>query len=130
MAVLFTWSRAVEFSETDAAGMAHFSNFYRWMEATEHAFVESRGVNFFDEQFLWPRVNASCDFKHPVKRGDQISVDLVSVDLGKSSLRYRFEIRVGERICALGEITTVCLSAAKREPVELLEKIRSALEPE
>ena len=35
--------RRVEFSETDMAGIVHFSNFFRMMEATEHAFFRSLG---------------------------------------------------------------------------------------
>ena len=31
--------RRVEFSETDAAGIVHFSNFFRYMEGAEHAFL-------------------------------------------------------------------------------------------
>ena len=40
----FEWSRLVEFYETDLAGIAHFSNFYRWMESAEHAFKRERGM--------------------------------------------------------------------------------------
>ena len=34
----FKLTRQVEFSETDMAGIAHFTNFFRFMEAAEHAF--------------------------------------------------------------------------------------------
>ena len=30
--------RRVEFSETDMAGIVHYSNFFRYMEAAEHGF--------------------------------------------------------------------------------------------
>ena len=36
--------RQVEFSETDMAGLMHFSNFFRFMESTEHAFFRSLGL--------------------------------------------------------------------------------------
>ncbi|MDB6148705.1 MAG: thioesterase superfamily protein, partial [Chthoniobacter sp.] len=34
----FKLLRRVEFAETDMAGIVHFSNFFRMMEAAEHAF--------------------------------------------------------------------------------------------
>ena len=37
--------REVEFSDTDMAGIMHFSNFFRFMEAAEHAFFRSLGLS-------------------------------------------------------------------------------------
>jgi len=34
----FKHTRRVEFAETDMAGIVHFSNFFRMMESTEHAY--------------------------------------------------------------------------------------------
>ena len=42
----FKHIRRVEFAETDMAGIVHFSNFFRMMEATEHAFFRSLGGAF------------------------------------------------------------------------------------
>ena len=38
------YKRRVEFAETDMAGQVHFSNFFRYMEAAEHAFFRSLGA--------------------------------------------------------------------------------------
>ena len=38
MANHFHFSKRVEFSETDMAGIVHFSNFFRYMEMAEHAY--------------------------------------------------------------------------------------------
>jgi acyl-CoA thioester hydrolase len=40
----FKLVRRVEFYETDMAGIVHFANFFRFMEACEHAFVRSLGT--------------------------------------------------------------------------------------
>ena len=45
MAHEFTLTRRVEFSETDMAGIVHFSNFFRFMESAEHAFFRSLGFS-------------------------------------------------------------------------------------
>ena len=39
----FKLTRRIEFAETDMAGIVHFANFFRMMEATEHAFFRSLG---------------------------------------------------------------------------------------
>ena len=41
----FSIPRRVQFSETDMAGIAHFSNFFRMMEEVEHAFFRSVGLS-------------------------------------------------------------------------------------
>ena len=37
--------RTVEFSETDMAGIVHYSNFFRYMESAEHAFFRALGFS-------------------------------------------------------------------------------------
>ena len=39
----FRTRRRVEFADTDMAGIAHFANFFRWMEAAEVDYLASRG---------------------------------------------------------------------------------------
>lgn len=44
---LFTWERRVEFCETDAAGICHFSSFFLYMEQAEHAMFRHFGWSVF-----------------------------------------------------------------------------------
>lgn len=44
---IFTWNRRVEFAETDAAGIVHFSSFFLYMEQAEHALFRSLGLSIF-----------------------------------------------------------------------------------
>ena len=37
--------RRVEFSDTDMAGIMHYSNFFRFMETAEHGFFRSLGFS-------------------------------------------------------------------------------------
>jgi hypothetical protein len=48
-----------QFSETDLAGIAHFANFFRWMEEAEHAYFRSVGLSVRTEyQDHGPRLAA------------------------------------------------------------------------
>ncbi len=42
---LFRTSRRIEFADTDMAGLVHFANFFRFMEAAEVEFLGSRGLS-------------------------------------------------------------------------------------
>ena len=91
MAVHWRHRRRVEFSETDMAGIVHFSNFFRYMESAEHAFFRSFGhsvtLNEMDEMMGLPRVQASCDYRHPLRFEDEMEIQLSILELKNRSIR-------------------------------------------
>lgn len=101
------------------AGIVHFSNFFRMMEAAEHAFFRSLGSTVhgseIDAPMGWPRVSASCDFRMPLRFEDEVEIHLVVAEVRNRSIRYEFTFRkVGEEAeVAHGSITAVCARADK-----------------
>ena len=59
----------MQFYETDAAGIVHFSWFFRYMEEAEHAMWREAGLSIHPEpsSIGWPRVAASCEFYRALK---------------------------------------------------------------
>lgn len=110
-----THYRHVEFHETDMAGLVHFSNFFRWMEAAEADFFRHLGepMIHLDAHTVtgWPRVRASCRYHAPLCFGDEICVLLTIKELKIRAIEYgfRFEKNTpeGPLHCATGEMTTV-----------------------
>lgn len=114
----FTIRRQVEFSETDMAGIVHFSNYFRWVEAAESALFQSlkeplivSGKNHVQG---WPRVRASCEYKAPISFQDTVEIELVVKALKIKAIQFGFRIyRIdGEEektLAAKGEMTTVCV---------------------
>jgi YbgC/YbaW family acyl-CoA thioester hydrolase len=133
----FTYSRRVQFVDTDMAGIVHFANFYRWMEETEHAFFGSLGFKLVQEQtdgsvVGWPRVRSSCSFSSPAFYDDVLEVDLDIVRIGVKSLTMSFLFRRGETRIAAGELKTACcLHSPGRliRSIEIPAHYREKLEP-
>ena len=50
MSQVFKTSRRVQFRDTDAAGIVHFSVFFTYMEQAEHEFLLSVGLGVISEQ--------------------------------------------------------------------------------
>lgn len=98
----------VEFYETDMAGIVHFSNFFRFMEAAEHAFYRGLGLPLTEMvqglESGWPRVHASCDYQSPARFGDVLTIRLFIAELRQRSIRYRFEILRDEQPIATGAV--------------------------
>jgi acyl-CoA thioester hydrolase len=130
----FRTTRRVEFGDTDMAGIAHFSNFFRFMEAAETAFLRTLGLTVAwregDERLGFPRVSVSCDYKKPARFEDVLDIAVNVEDVGRKSVRYRFDFsRNGEEI-AVGRITSVyCRSTPDHriESIEIPAEIRAKL---
>ena len=111
MAAVFHTSRIVEFADTDMAGIVHFSNFFRYMEAAEHAFLRARGLSFRVHhdgvEYGLPRVAASCDYRAPARFADVLTVGVSIARLGRSSVTYAFDFRRDGEDIAQGQVTSV-----------------------
>ena len=119
MAYEFKLTRCVEFAETDMAGIMHFSNYFRMMEATEHAFFRSLGFTIHgpgdDTTIGWPRVSASCDYRAPLRFEEEVEIHLIVAEVRRRSIRYQFIFRKvadGAEV-AYGSVTAVCATVDK-----------------
>jgi YbgC/YbaW family acyl-CoA thioester hydrolase len=135
MADSFTYSRLVQFSETGLAGIAHFANFFRWMEEAEHAYFRSVGLSVRTEyqemEIGWPRVSTSCDFFVPARFEDQLQISVRIVKMGEKSISWEITfLRDGTRL-ALGKATTVCCIWSNKglESIPIPAEIRLKLNP-
>ncbi|MCO8124531.1 acyl-CoA thioesterase [Stieleria sp. TO1_6] len=93
----FRTGRRVEFRDTDAAGIAHFSAFFPWMESAEHEMLRSVEIPVLPDQssdpdaVSWPRVRASCDYTSAVRFEDLLNIDVSVSKIGRSSVQYSFD---------------------------------------
>jgi YbgC/YbaW family acyl-CoA thioester hydrolase len=127
----------VEFAETDMAGIVHFSNFFRMMEAAEHAFFRSLGFTIHgpedDTTVGWPRVSAACDYRAPLRFEEEVEIHLVVAEVRSRSIRYQFifrKIADGTEV-ARGSVAAVCAivdqATGKLVPVLIPDRIRARI---
>jgi YbgC/YbaW family acyl-CoA thioester hydrolase len=118
--------RRVEFADTDMAGIVHFANFFRYMEAAEQAFLRSRGLSVameWEGQHIgFPRVAADCDFMRPVRFEDVMEILVEMPKVGRKSVTHSIEFQHGGYVIARGHVTAVCcLVRAPREGLQSIE---------
>jgi acyl-CoA thioester hydrolase len=140
----FTQRRRVAFAETDLAGIMHFSNFFRWMEDTEHAFYRSLGLSvhplahgYSETQTGWPRLKAAADYRQPLLFEEEVEVELFVAEMRTKAIRYAFRFwknpDTQRLLAATGEFVVVAVSAApgtrvmKSSPIP--DDFRSRIEP-
>lgn len=121
MAHSFTMTRSVTFAETDMAGILHFSNYFRYMEETEHAFFRSLGFRVQECKrsgvWGWARRSASCDYQRPLRYEDEVELRLLVKEKRSKALVYQTRFLLDGVEVARGEVTAVCV--AKTEDGQL-----------
>ena len=133
----FKVERRVEFSETDMAGIMHYSNFFRFMETAEHAFYRALGhsvvMTRVDPPLGWPRVHAECDYFKPLRFEDLVEVHMLVKEKKPKALTYvfRFYKLDGPRVeVARGSLTVVCVAhvAGVMRSVEMPKSLADQIE--
>ena len=123
--ITFRTTRRVEFRDTDAAGIMHFSAFFNYMEQVEHEFLRHLGMSVLtrdDEGAIsWPRVSAGCDYTGAVRFEDVLDVELQIVRRGEKSMTYGFLFSHDARPVAAGQLTTVCCRLDGKAPPRSIE---------
>ena len=140
MAYRFIYSRTVAFSDTDLAGIAHFAQFFPYMEDCEHAFYRSLGYSAHQMSDAdggwvgWPRIHVSCDYRKPLRFEDEVEIELIVAEVGNKTIEYRFQFRQakGETtvIAAEGKMIVACVrfSEETMEAVKIPQAIRDKIE--
>ena len=108
-------TRRVDFSDTDMAGIVHFSKYFCYVESAEHEFFRKHGFSvtqkYGDLQYGWPRVKVKAEFRSPLRFEDELEIQLRVNKIGTRSLEFEFSIakEPDQTIAAVGSYTTVCV---------------------
>src|SRR5471032_321064 len=111
MASEYRFRRRVQFYETDAAGVVHFSWYFRYMEEAEHALWRAAGLSIAppDAEIAWPRVSATCDFHRPLRFEQEFDVWIRIAEMTTRTIRYSCILTAGDTQIATGSITVACV---------------------
>ncbi len=125
----FKTERTVEFAETDMAGILHFSNYFRYMEATEHAFFRSLGLSVHPsnpssplEAYGAARRSARCSFSQPLRYEDVVELHVLVKEKRSRSISYCFVFRKKPELLevARGEMTVVFVTKTRDGRLEAI----------
>ena len=102
--------RRVQFYETDAAGIVHFSWFFRYMEEAEHAMWRAVGLSVAPpgSEIGWPRVAASFEFHRALR----------VTAIGTKTIQFACVLTRNETRIATGALTIACASQQPNQPLK------------
>lgn len=129
----FSTTRRVEFRDTDAAGIVHFSAFFPMMEAAEHELLRSLGLSVMprsnqttdscdiessERNVTWPRVSASCQYLAAAHFEEMLEIEVKVARIGTTSVSYEFTFLRASQVLAQGKMTSVCCRLHRGMPHE------------
>ena len=119
--------RRLRWADSDAAGRLHFPRIFEIIEEAESELVRriewpmnrNMGYDF-------PRVKVECEFRKILSLDDPFRLRLTVGKLGRTSIRYDFQVFNDEEEVALeGSMTLVVIQNGK--PAEIPPTLRAAL---
>lgn len=131
----FRQRRRVQFYETDAAGIVHFSWFFRYMEEAEHAMWRDAGLSIHvpSGEIGWPRIDASFAFHRALRFEDEFDVEIAIARMSSRTIHYECAlVKDGERMAA-GTMTIACVRRlpdrtmrSAEIPAEIADKLKGS----
>jgi 4-hydroxybenzoyl-CoA thioesterase len=134
---MFQTTILVRFGDLDAAGIAYYPRLVNFLhEAFEDFFRGHVGRPYpevFREGLGCPTVKLEMEFLSPVHYGDHVDVAVVVEQIGRSSVRIRYEGAVAGRSVfrARNTVVVVDMKTFRATPVPewLKERLQAAMEP-
>jgi YbgC/YbaW family acyl-CoA thioester hydrolase len=113
-----TIRRQVRFYECDAAGIVHFSWFFRYMEEAEYALWRSAGLsNAPTSEIAFPRVAASFDFRRPLRYEDEFDARIQIAEIRSKTITYSCQLIHAGDVAATGSMTVACVRVQPGQPM-------------
>jgi acyl-CoA thioester hydrolase len=114
--------RRVQFYETDAAGIVHFSWFFRYMEEAEHALWRAAGLSIHPpgSPIGWARASATCDFKRPLRFEEEFDVTIRIAAISRKTIQYSCVLTKDDVTLATGSMTVICVRNEPNEPIKAM----------
>ncbi|MGH8867263.1 MAG: acyl-CoA thioesterase [Actinomycetes bacterium] len=116
--------RRVAWAETDASGHFHHSAVIRWVEEAEAVLQQRLGLRLFGRL---PRVHYEVDYLDRLWFDDRIEVGLDVAEVGRSSVRFAFEVRRDGTTAARGVMVAVHAASPSEGSAPWPDDVRAAL---
>jgi acyl-CoA thioesterase FadM len=126
MPVSATITRRIEWMDTDAAGIYHWTTAMRLAEAAEAELHTQLGIAAATFGCT-PRVHVKFDFHRPLKFNDLVNVTIRVLKVGRSSVTQLFVLEHDGEICAEGEIVACYIDHFSNCSAPWPDRVREAL---
>ena len=118
----------VQWVDTDASGLIHYTAALRYFEVAEHALLRRLlAASPIERGFGLPRVHVEADYRAPLRYPDEFECAARVAAVGRGSVTFGYEIRRRDGVvCIVGRIVGAAVDASGRS-IPLPDDFRAAL---
>jgi acyl-CoA thioester hydrolase len=118
--------RRIEWIDTDAAGIYHWTTAFRLAEAAEAALHTALGIADFTFGAT-PRLAVNASFSRPLRFNDPVDVELAVAAIGRTSLDYTLRIVADDGQAAEGSVKCCLIDRATGRAMPWPDDVRERL---
>lgn len=92
---VITVREKVRFVETDAMGVAHHSNYFRWFEMGRVEFLKQNNISLNDlivRGIVFPITDVECKYKHSAKFDDWILIKTEAESITPVKMIFNYQV--------------------------------------
>ncbi len=125
------YSRRVHFYETDAQGVVHHSNYFRYFEEARDKFFRERGYPYSklrEAGYEVVLLEARCSFKKPLLFDELFNIHIKLSELNRYKFSFEYEVFVEEELKAVAYTAHCVIKEGKivSIPRDLLHELQGA----
>lgn len=129
----FIYQTSVRFHDVDFAGIVFFARIFFYAHDAYEAWLRSIGcyleIPVAERGYALPFVHAEADYHEPLRAGQNVSIEVTPIAVGKSSYTLKARIRTEPDTCnATVTTVTVCADPQTRRSQPLPDELRKAIE--
>lgn len=119
------WRGRLDWADTDAAGIAHWTAVFRLVERAETALFTALG---HPEVFgIAPRTAVGVRYRSPLRFNEEVEVDLAVTKAGATTIEYTFVVRGPEETAAEGTLSACVVDPETMRTVPMPAALRDLL---
>lgn len=114
----FSWEVRVYYEDTDAGGIVYYANYLKFFERARTEWLRAIGVGQQDllaeHDAMFVVKSVSADYHAPAKLDDVLKLTLRIEKLGRASILFVQEARLGEQVLNTARVKIGCVDSALR----------------
>ncbi len=119
------YKRRVQFYETDAQGVVHHSNYFRYFEEARGELLRTLGYPYSklrEEGYDVILLEARCQFKKPIYYDEVVTIETNLMDMDRFTFSFEYLLLVDGQIRAIGSTRHCVIN--KRRVVSVPQGVR------
>ncbi|MBI2656793.1 acyl-CoA thioesterase [Candidatus Woesearchaeota archaeon] len=122
----------VIYADTDAGQVVYYANYFRWFESGRRELLRSLKIDYAaldSKGIIAPVVEAHCNYCHPARYDDIVSVETRISEAKQKSVRFDYKVfrKKDRKLLAFGHTINVFADKKKMKSIKIPDNIRKKI---